>query len=313
MTPSMSRRRVLQGLGMLGLGGVARTAGAQDPPPPSSPDLPPLPGTVGLLRGQFARLAVVSHDHGNPGGYIDPELIVAEIIGGDGKVLASADFAQLGPNEARFLDFMHPGTQGEPANTRLELFGRVRYKRASTVGGSLQIVDGGSGLTLFPNDPEIFQDPTLGNGQVNDAMPVAYPLPGTIGLVRGQSLRVSMVHHGNDPAHWPNDPSGFPIDPEVYPRDPCTIVADVLDGQGNVLATAMFGDLNPHQAVFLDFMHPGGNGAQRDTRMEVIVHVRYTPGHRIGGTVAVLDASTGQTGAIIDPELYEDPKLVPQQ
>ena len=51
MTPTVSRRRVLQGLGMLGLGGVTHGARAQDPvdPPPSSDQgqLPPLPGTVG--------------------------------------------------------------------------------------------------------------------------------------------------------------------------------------------------------------------------------------------------------------------------
>jgi len=296
MTQSMSRRRVLQGLGMLGLGGVARTAGAQDTvPTPSCPELlPPLPGTVGLLRGQFARLAVVSHDHGDPAGSVIPDLIVAEIIGADGKALASAEFSDLGPNEARFLDFVPPANKGKPGDTRLELFGRVRYPAGppnqppgppNIVGASLQIVDSGSGLTLFSNNPEIFQDPTLGNGQTNDAMPIASAHPGTIGFVRGQALRVSMVQHEY----------GGSISPDL-------IVADVLDGQGNVLASQTFSNVKPHQAVFLDFMHPGGKGAQRDTRMEVIVHVRYTPGRRVGATVSVLDTSTGQTAVRFDPE-----------
>lgn len=325
MTPTVSRRRVLQGLGMLGLGGVARTAVAQDPvdPPPSaSPALPPLPGTVGLLPRQFARLAVVNHDHGDSGGIIEPDLVVAEIFGADGQVLASAAFSQLGPNEARYLDFVHPEKKGKPADTRIELFGRVRCPPGlpTVVGASLQIVDGGSGLTLYPIDPEVFQDPALGSGQSNDAIPIAYPPSGTIGFVRGQALRVSMVRHGYDPAHWPKDPEGypndpaeFPVDPEFYPNDPCGIVADVLDGQGNVLATGMFSALMPHRAVFLDFPHPGGQGARRDTRIELIVHVRHTPGHRIGATVAVLDAGSGQTGAIVHPELFEDPTLVQQQ
>jgi hypothetical protein len=308
---------------MLGLGGVTHGARAQDlaNPPPSSDQerLPPLPGTVGLLRGQFARLAVVNHDHGDPGGIISPDLIVAEIFGADGQVLASAEFSQLGPNEARFLDFVHPEKKGKPGDTRIELFARVRYSPGSTVGGSLQIVDGGSGLTLYPIDPEIFQDPTLVDNQPNDAMPIAFPLPGTLGFVRGQALRVSMVRHGYDPAHWPDDPSvnpnnpaGFPDNPEFYPNVPDQIVADVLDGQGNVLASETFSALNPHQAVFLDFMHPGGKGAQRDTRIEVVVHVRHTPGHRIGATVSVLDAGSGETRAIVGPCLYEDPALVQQ-
>ena len=197
------------------------------------------------------------------------------------------------------------------------MFARVRYSPGSTVGGSLQIVDGGSGLTLFPRDPEIFQDPALGSGQANDPIPADVPLPGTLGFVRGQALRVSMVRHGYDPAHfpvdpefYPNNPAGIPRDPEHYPKDPEAIVADVLDGQGNVLASQTFSALNPHQAVFLDFMHPGGKGAQRDTRIEVVAHVRHTPGHRIGATVSVLDAGSGETRAIVGPCLYEDPALV---
>ncbi|MBK6394549.1 MAG: hypothetical protein IPF73_07560 [Betaproteobacteria bacterium] len=221
MTPTVSRRRVLQGLGMLGLGGVTHGARAQDPvdPPPSSDQerLPPLPGTVGLLRGQFARLAVVNHDHGDPGGIISPDLIVAEIFGADGQVLASAEFSQLGPNEARFLDFVHPEKKGKPGDTRIELFARVRYSPGSTVGGSLQIVDDGSGLTLYPSNPEHFQDPALGSGQANDPIPADVPLPGTIGFVRGQALRVSMVRHGYDPAHFPDDPEFFPNNPAGIP------------------------------------------------------------------------------------------------
>lgn len=294
MSQTMSRRRALKGLGMLGLGGVARSVGAQDPvnPPPSCPVLePPLPGTVGLLRGQFARLAVV---HYELGGSVDPELIVAEIIGGDGKALASASFSQLGPNEARFLDFVHPATKGKLAGTRIELFGLVRYTPGHRVGGSLQIVDSSSGLTLWPTDPEIFQDPTLG-GQGGNLLPAEYPLPGTVGFVRGQLLRISMVRHERNPVLWPTDPE--------------VIVADVLDGKGNLLASEKFSNLNPHQAVFLDFPHPGGKGPARDTRLEVSVNVRFTPGHHIGGTVSVIDASSGQTGAAVHPCLLEDPTL----
>ena len=53
MTQSMSRRRVLQGLGMLGLGGVARSTGARTtvPQPSSLPAVSPAPpGTAGFAR-----------------------------------------------------------------------------------------------------------------------------------------------------------------------------------------------------------------------------------------------------------------------
>ena len=42
------------------------------------------------------------------------------------------------------------------------------------------------------------------------------------------------------------------------------------------------------------------------------MHVRFTPGHRIGATVSVLDAGSGETRAIVGPCLYADPALAQQ-
>lgn len=309
MTRTMSRRNVLTGLGMVGLGGVARAAGAQDPvpPPTACPVLrPPLPGTFGLLGGQVARLAVVnqaySQDPNNPAGIAIPPFAVAEIIGADGIALASKNAPPLGPNEAWLLDFEYPveksagGRDEKSAGGRLELFGLVRYAPGLAIGSSLQIVDSSSGETLYPTSPCAFQDPALG-GQVANPTPVGWPLGGTVGLVTDQILRVSMVHHEHDP-------DGI--------VSPCDIVADVFDAQGQLLVSKSFGNPKNHEAVFLDLPHPGGKGPRRDTRLEVSVRVRFTPGHHVGGSVQVIDANTGQTiGGSVTPCLIEDSTVTP--
>jgi hypothetical protein len=70
--------------------------------------------------------------------------------------------------------------------------------------------------------------------------------------------------------------------------------------------------VKPKHAVFLELPHPGGKGPRRDTRFEVSVHVRFTPGHHIGATVQVLDPDTGLTsGGIVQPCLMEDATLTP--
>ena len=104
MTRTMSRRHVLTGLGMVGLGGLARAAVAQDPvtPPGRGPVLtPPLDGTWARLRGLFARLSVVHHEYeqypNTPAGIAIPPFATAEIIGPEHVVLACVAVPPLGP------------------------------------------------------------------------------------------------------------------------------------------------------------------------------------------------------------------------
>lgn len=277
------RRQVMIGLGLAGLGSLAGRAAAdgQDASTLPNGESFPLGGTVGLLGGQAARLSVVHHHHGKE---LPPICnIVADVVGADGKVLASGKFGSLGPNEARFLDFVHPGTRGRPADSRIEIFGRVRYTPGHQVGATLEILDDSKGASMLAVAPCGIEDPALG-GQAGDPWRVPLLAPGTAGFVRGQFLRVSMIHYVLD--KFP------PI---------CNLVAEVFDAQGKLYATRKFANPGANQAVFLDVPHPGGPGAARDTRFEVMVNVRHTPGHDIGSSAQVVDLATGVTALMWPP------------
>ncbi len=293
MSVRISRRQALAGFGAAGLGSVAaaRFAEAQEHEHESAF---PLPGTVGFVRGQLARLSIVHHDHGKIA--IPPTCnIVASILGSDGAPLITEKFANLGPNEARFVDFPHPGGRGKLRNTRLEILDLVRFTPGHDVGSTLQIIDLATGVTtLIPPVPCNFPDPSVG-GEAGGHEAEAFPHSGTVGVVRGQVLRMSLTHHEHVPNQIP------PI---------CNIVAEVFDAGGKLVASETFQDLKGHESVFFDLPHPGGNGARRNTRVEWSLHVRHTPGHAIGASGQLIDAVTGVTTLLWPPICnFPDPTL----
>ena len=301
MTRRISRRNVLTGLGIVGIGGVARAAVAQDPvtPPASCPVLaPPLDGTWGLLRNQFARLSVVNHAHTQDRAasrHCHSPFAGVAIIGADGIALASIVHHQA-EQASSSISSIQPTSAGgrwKSAGGRIELFEIVQCKgtHLPALGASLQIVDRQSGETVFCKGTHVFPDPTL-DGQGGNVTPAGFPLGGTVGFLADQILRVSMV----------------PFEHDAGIVSPCDIVAEVLDATGKLVASKEFEYLEHNQVVLLDVPHPGGKGPTRDTRLEVSVHVRFTPGHHVGGSVQIIDANTGQTiGGSVHPCLIEDP------
>jgi hypothetical protein len=274
---TIPRRQAILGLGLAGIGGLVGRAAAQDPvlAPQPTLELSLLPGTVGLLEGQAARLSIVHHHHGKD---IPPICnIVADIIGADGKSLASQKFTDLKPMEARFVDFLHPGAPGKPVNSRIELFGVLRYTPGHEIGASLEVLNVSRGQSHQGVRAWGIEDPALGNQQGAPATVPVLP-PGTVSFLRGQFLRISMVHHSNDAL------------PPV-----CNIVADVFDALGNLFATRKFANPGADETLLFDVPHPGGKGPHRDTRIEVSVHIRHTPGHEVGASVQVVDLSSGGT------------------
>lgn len=270
----IARRQVIFGLGLAGIGSMVGPARADGPAAGDASLL--LGATVGLVLGQAARLSVVHHHHGKD---LPPICnIVAEIVDAGGKVLASAKFSDPGPNEARFLDFVHPGPRGRLSESRREIFARVSYTPGHHVGGTLEII-GLLGHTSVAAVAIGIEDPELA-GQKGDAQLVSLFSPGTVGFVRGQFLRVSMLH----------------LVTEQIPPVPCVIVAEVFDAQGKMFATKTFANPKANQAMFLDVPYSGGAGAPR--RLEAMVNVRHTAGHNVGASLQVVDALTGITTMI---------------
>jgi hypothetical protein len=270
----IARRQVIFGLGLAGIGSMVGRARADGPV--AGELAMPLGATVGMILGQTARLSVVHHHHGKD---IPPICnIVAEIVDAGGKVLASAKFSDLGPNEARFLDFAHPGTRGRLSESRREIFARVSYTPGHHVGATLEIV-GVFGQTNLGVPAIGIEDPELA-GEKGEPRLAPSVSPGTVGFVRGQLLRVSMLH----------------LVPQNIPPVPCIIVAEVFDAQGKMFATKTFANPGANQALFLDVPHSGGPGAPR--RLEAMVNVRHTAGHSIGASLQVVDALTGVTTMI---------------
>ena len=278
MISKLSRRQVLTGIGLAGIAGLAPSVAAQSNDPAHPAAAFPLPGTAGFGRGQVARIGVLHHSHGANELPPEPCNIVADILNAEGKVIASQAFSDLGPNEARFMDFVHPGRRGSPLSTHMEIMGLVRFTPGHEIGSSMQIVDSASGATVLIPPICNFPDPGVGGQDTGDHAGGEAWLGGPAGLVRRQVIRMSIVRH---------------LHKAPGSAKPCQIVAQVLDTGGKLLASRTFTDPAPHQAMFLDFAHPGGQGRRHDTRMEVSLHVRHTPGHEVGSTAQLIDLVSG--------------------
>ena len=86
---------------------------------------------------------------------------------------------------------------------------------------------------------------------------MAFPHGGTVGLVKGQLLRISVVHHEHGKSEFP------PVPCVIVGRSPAPwrqsdVLADVFDAGGKLVASERFQDVKGHEAVFLDLPHPGG-------------------------------------------------------
>jgi len=268
-------------MGLVGTGGLASRVLAQETPGTGPADEAPiLEGTVGLVRGQGARLSIVHHQHGSE---IPPTpcVIVADIFGPDGRLLAHDQFSSLRPFETRFVDLLHPSRSGKPADSRIEIFAIVRFTPGHLVGGTLQIVDESTGMTAFAIKPVGIEDPSLGGQKGGSPTTSRSFTCGTIGGVRGQVLRVSLVNN-------PNDGDGKL--PAV-----CSVVAEIRNIKGGVVTARKFQFSKSRETAFFDVPHPGGSGPTRGTRIEASVHVLHTPGHELGVSAQVLDSNTGIT------------------
>ena len=142
-------------------------------------------------------------------------------------------------------------------------------------------------------NPCVFPDPTIAGVQVPPCPPILVP-GGTLGFTRSQRIRLSVLRHVHD---------------MTQPPDPFHVIAEIVGADGQLLASETFTMLGPEQGAFLEFRHPGGRGPERDSRLEVYGHVRFTPGQLVGGFLAAVNELTDQTMSGIAPCTFPDPAL----
>ncbi len=117
-----------------------------------------LPGTLGIARGQLARLSVVNHGHSQGQGL--PSWVI-QIINAKGQMLAEQKGQALGVGEGAFVDFEHPAEGPFGLAGRIELFGRVRHTPGFLIGGTLEIVNRLGGATQAVGPTSLVADAAL--------------------------------------------------------------------------------------------------------------------------------------------------------
>ena len=156
MTDSISRRKALA-LGGLGSAAVALgLAGAAAGDTEDKAEVIPehAGGATGLVPGQVARLMFVHHSHGLAEGVSEPCLINARIRGFDGKVLGEVSAATPGANQGGFVDYVHAASDAKRGlASRIHVFGEIEHTAGHLVGGSLEVLDGKTGLAFGVSDP----------------------------------------------------------------------------------------------------------------------------------------------------------------
>jgi hypothetical protein len=171
-------RRAAIGLGGLSAAAFAATAaGVADAATATPADLPditaaaPVPdqigGCVGFVRGQVARLSVhVRHIIGEfPPDPIDVALRIRNL---NGDVLAEQILTNVPANQGGYVDLHYaaaaPGLLGQLAPSaiaaRIQLVGEIEHTRGYTIGGTLEIIDAGSGHTRLSIQPCVIPAPT---------------------------------------------------------------------------------------------------------------------------------------------------------
>lgn len=258
-TKNLARRKFL---GLAALAPVALTvtrASAQDQanPPASMPHM----GTVGVSAGQMLRVSVFNHGSAQTPGA--PDLFKIEVFGLDGNLLADIQGACL-PETGAFADFDVAAGLKKPERVQVHIHVTVLADHA--FGATAEVFDARTGATRIPDGPCItpLPDPRMAHGSV--------------GLIRGQLMRVSVFH----------EPGQGQI--------PCSLFVCFVDLDGKMLATHG-GKVLPGQGFAVDWGDgfAGFPSLKVGERFQVHVDVHAEHPHEIGATIEVYDPKTGET------------------
>jgi hypothetical protein len=151
----------------LATAGQAQAASTQPPDLPDVTAAAPVPdqigvgGTVGLARGQLARLTFhARHIIGEiPPDPIDVALRIRDLTG---AVLAEQIFRNVAANHGGSVDFHHLAavlTRSALAD-RIQLIGEVEHTVGYTIGATLEIIAPNTGQTVLDIQPCIIPAPT---------------------------------------------------------------------------------------------------------------------------------------------------------
>jgi len=175
MSDGLTRRHAL-GLGGMSAAAVALASAGQAHAASTPADLPditdaaPVPdqptagGTVGLARGQLARLTfhvrrIIGEIPPDP---VDVALRIRDLTG---TVLAEQVFRDVAANHGGSVDFRHPAPRlsRSAVDDRIQLVGEVEHTVGYTIGATLEVITPATGATVGIIHPCIIPTPTATN------------------------------------------------------------------------------------------------------------------------------------------------------
>lgn len=272
---SLSRRHLL-GLVSLSPAAWVAPAFAQDPvnPPPASCPAPPRMATIGVAAGQALRVSLFRHV--DPGGLMGPVDFRIDVFGLGGQPLGS-DAGLLAPGQGAFADF--DVAKGLQKGQRVQVHVNVTVPSGYLVGATAEVFDLKTGETRMPRDPCLEPEPFA-------------QVMGTVGLVRGQIVRVSLFHH-------------LDLNQAIHA---CSFKFALTGLDGKLLATDT-GQILPGQGVAFDVDLVAGAGLKNSQRLQFHGDVSVEHPDLVGSLLEIVDVKTGETRYPVSPSTM--PLVVP--
>jgi hypothetical protein len=216
-------------------------------------------GPVALAGNQKLRVSLFHHEPA-------PCFFKIELLGLDGNLLGMQQ-GSLSPQAGTFIDFSPPNKLRK--GQRLQFHAHVTAEHP--LGATLEIFEPKTGKTAF-------------EGPVPCFTPPADPLMtlGSVGLVAGQAVRVSLFHE---------------LDPQL--PEPCFFQIHVLGLDGQPLAQPVQGTILPGRGLFFDYDLAADLLEAQRRQFHVDVMVEHPD--QVGAQVEIYNVNTGKTQILPTP------------
>jgi hypothetical protein len=149
-------------------------------------------GQTGLARGQVLRLTASNGNEPGTRGGSEPAHAVATLYDAHGNTIAESVEVEIHAGEFRSIDFDREELQlaGEPGTGRVQVRAQIRYLFSEIVEAeqfsppSIEVIDKTSGMTTVLVPPS----------RANDRLRAAGPSDVALGIIPGQTLRLTMFN-----------------------------------------------------------------------------------------------------------------------